>query len=189
MSWGVSASHVPVLVLLSCLFKIKSVLEIGSGPLSTHLFLDRKIYSDLETLVSVETDPEWIAKMKASTAGDNRVKFIEHIPQRLHKYDLVFIDGPQDEKARGAVIKSMLLKRLNGLFVVHDINNPQYSARMNFKLKRYIFKFVVPYTGVFRREVVLPISQFTAAEALIQDKFNKFEEDWTSWKQIMRIYG
>ena len=51
------ATHLPVLSAASSVMKVRSVLELGSGPFSTPLFLGRRVFPDLEKLISHEDDP------------------------------------------------------------------------------------------------------------------------------------
>lgn len=57
--WG---SHQPALKALAAFTPITTVIEFGSGPFSTHLFLDREAFPDLRSLVSFEHDMTWVEK-------------------------------------------------------------------------------------------------------------------------------
>lgn len=59
--WG---SHQPALRALAKFTKIRSVIEFGAGPYSTHLFLDREAFPDLTSLVTFEHRKDWAEKVK-----------------------------------------------------------------------------------------------------------------------------
>ena len=63
------ATHLPVLREIGAMRPIRRVLEFGAGMYSTPLFLDRTAYPDLEVLVSVEDDWEWLQRIKAERNG------------------------------------------------------------------------------------------------------------------------
>ena len=55
--------------------KVRSVLELGSGPFSTSLFLDRRVFPDLEKLTSYEDDLRWAALVAERVGTDPRLDF------------------------------------------------------------------------------------------------------------------
>lgn len=93
-------THVPVLMGLPRLRPIRRVVEFGCGTFSTRAFLDRAIYTDLTELISFETDPQWLAKVRSAASGDSRLKLelvaapMAHTAANacLESADLVFVD-------------------------------------------------------------------------------------------------
>lgn len=88
-------SHQPALRGLARFTKICSVIEFGAGTYSTHLFLDREAFPCLETLVTVESSPEWAEKVRTN---DPRHKMTVMPPERFSDFtkemraDFVFLD-------------------------------------------------------------------------------------------------
>ena len=66
LTWG---SHQPALRALAKFTKIRSVIEFGAGPYSTHLFLDREAFPDLASLVTFEHKEKWAEEVRV---GDSR---------------------------------------------------------------------------------------------------------------------
>ena len=93
-----TASHVPVLVSLARMFTIETVVEIGSGPISTRLFLDREYFKDLKSLISYETREGWYKKVKSLIDDDERLDYrlistdVKDIDFN-HSGNLLFLDG------------------------------------------------------------------------------------------------
>lgn len=185
MSWGISASHVPVLTLIPRYYKVKRVLEIGSGELSTPLFLDKTIYPDLEDLRSVEDDPEWRNKVSTMYGTDNRLVMLPTVPVSLYGFDLIFLDGPQNEDRRAKTVRYIMKDLLPALIVIHDIENKKYKKEVNKEYKKYEFNFIKsPRTALFSREPIA--GHILGRKNLIMKKnFSKIEENWLEWKKIL----
>src|SRR5213083_1622075 len=82
------ATHLPILVGIARLLKVKRVLELGCGQYSTSTFLDRSAFPDLITLHSLENDRHWIEKMSEMIRKDPRAS-------------LSFVDGPMSSAISG----------------------------------------------------------------------------------------
>ncbi len=115
------ASHVPVLVYLASMYTIETVVEIGSGPISTRLFLDRDCFKDLKSLISYEHREGWYKKVSNLIGEDERLDYrliindTEDIDPD-HSGDLLFLDGLKRHRAYGA-------KKLGKNFkfvIIHD---------------------------------------------------------------------
>ncbi len=93
-----TASHVPVLTCISSMFKIETIVEIGSGPISTRLFLDRNCFRYVKSLISYETREGWYRKVLSLIDEDERLDYrlitgsIEDIDP-THTGDILFLDG------------------------------------------------------------------------------------------------
>ena len=82
------ASHLPVLIGIGMKSRIRRVLEIGSGPYSTPLFLNLEVFPDLTELVSVEPNAEWAQKARSYGRRDSRINH-----RQSSRHGFVFGDG------------------------------------------------------------------------------------------------
>ncbi len=102
-----TASHVPVLVSLARMFNIETVVELGSGPISTRLFLDKSHFKELKSLISYESREGWHKKVKSLIGDDWRLDYrlitndVEDIDVDLSG-DLLFLDGLKNHRKYGA---------------------------------------------------------------------------------------
>ncbi len=175
--WFESASHVPVLVLIPKLFKIKRVLEIGAGELSTFLFLDRQIYPELTELTSVEDSFYWSEKMSSFINDSRWVLSHKEIPQ--DGFDLVFIDGPQEVERRQQVLSSIG----DGLTAVHDFDDLQYSKKVTSRLHKFIFDFVKPWSALLS-DKPLPI-ELDDYNDIMSVNFEVVDANWRRWSELL----
>ena len=109
-TWG---SHVPVNKSIMEFFDITGVMEIGAGYNSTPVFFKNAPY-----VVSIETDKEWVEKMKADIQEDENHKMVYHEiashitrPTRRHAVSQDFLDQSYE------FWMSHLDDRMNFLFV------------------------------------------------------------------------
>lgn len=117
------ASHLPVLRAVLATYKPKRVLELGSGPYSTPLFLDAGV-----KLTSLETDDEWF--MKAEAFADFDLRLVENVAESLPlliDFDLVFVDDSHDLAERERTIRAVL-SQSHPLTVLHDAEVREYRA-------------------------------------------------------------
>jgi hypothetical protein len=191
MRMGSSASHVPVLSLLPKLYEIKRVLEFGSGEMSTALFLDKVIYPDLQELVSIEEDPEWMVKTSTMVCGEKRIKLLSSAPAYLYGYDLIFIDGPQSAARRIKTIKYVMWQPNQTLLpcpiVIHDIEYKPYKEQLNKKYYDHAFTFCKsPMTGVYSSK---PLSKpvLKRANRVMSKHFAYLQENWGGWKTVWDV--
>jgi hypothetical protein len=185
MTWGVSASHVPVLVALAEHYEPRKVLEIGSGELSTPLFLNKKIFPSLISLVSVEENQEWVEKVSKVTENDSRLTFKPTVPASLYDYDLIFIDGPQDSEKRAKTIRFVMREVIAAMIVIHDTENTGYRKAINKVFYSYMFNYVAPYTTVCSKDSI-PTIKFRRLNNLMRRKFSEIQEDALAWKPLLR---
>jgi predicted O-methyltransferase YrrM len=143
------ASHLPILIGLGALLPIKSVFEFGAGEYSTLTLLNKKVFPDVEKVVSLESDPTWICKIRIDAGLDERLEFIhssEHYAPG--DYDLVFIDnGPEQHKIETIHNMSEDLGA-NGLYVIHDAEHGPYADEVKRFKDNYFFYMFNPSTAV-----------------------------------------
>ena len=70
ITWG---SHIPVHEALIDTYEVKGVLELGAGFHSTSFFFENCDY-----VTSIETDAEWVDKLRASLKEDEKRRLILH---------------------------------------------------------------------------------------------------------------
>lgn len=70
ITWG---SHIPVHEALMDTYDVQGILELGAGLHSTSFF-----FNNCEDVVSIETDEEWIAKLRESLKEDQHHKLVLH---------------------------------------------------------------------------------------------------------------
>ena len=132
------ATHIPILLALPRLTRIRRVVEFGAGHFSTGIFLNREAYPDLESLVSLENDREWYEQLLSQVEGDARIDFrltdgaisdaVETVETQTA--DLVFIDDSTCAVDRSATIRAVLATaERKPLIVIHDFEVPDYQPR------------------------------------------------------------
>lgn len=151
------ATHIPVLVGLAKAKPIKSVLELGSGHYSTKTFLNRRIFPDLKTLHSYETDSSWATVMKQFTDADSRASLrvvngqMASVLEKVNPgdYDLILVDDSNSASERVGTINALAESpTISPLVVIHDFEVPEYiNVARQFRY-RYPFKAFNPETGV-----------------------------------------
>ena len=119
MGYDIGSTHIPVLVALGLTRPIHRVLELGAGLYSTPTFLNRKVFPQLEQLVSVEDDLNWQLKVQRG-CPDTRLMISGTIPSLTDPYDLIFVDNSTDLKVRAATIRRVAEETRDGLVRVHD---------------------------------------------------------------------
>lgn len=183
MAWKESASHIPVLVSLSQQYPFDTVLEVGSGSLSTSLFLEPSIYPELELLISIEDDLHWRIRMLALHGDDPRYTSLpEYTAGDAKDFDLVFFDGPQDKLKRIALLP--LVSKDCELLVVHDTENEELLKAIDTRLSyRYTFNWIAPHTTIASRYPFDAV-KLQRHEEIMKIHFNDIEEDWFAWFEL-----
>ena len=125
MSYDIGSTHIPVLVALGLTRPIRRVLELGAGWYSTPTFLNRKVFPQLEQLVSVEDDLNWQLKVQRG-CPDTRLMISGTIPSLTDPYDLIFVDNSTDLKVRAATIRRVAEETRDVLVVIHDAEDVNY---------------------------------------------------------------
>lgn len=148
------ATHLPVLVGLARLRPIRRVLELGSGLHSTPLFLNRHIYTDLDSLVSLEDDPAWTETVRASAGHDSRLdlRTVAHvsaaIPRDISEFDLIFVDDSRTCTERTATIIAVHERNPRGLVAIHDFEQRSYRRAGRLFANQLVFNSLTPQVGL-----------------------------------------
>jgi len=119
-TWG---SHVPINKTIIEFFKVTGVMELGAGYNSTPMFFQHSPYT-----VSIETDKEWVDKMKADLTEDENRKLIHQTTlnpatraTRRHMVSQEFLQNAYE------FWMSHMDDRLNFLFI-DSISSLRYEA-------------------------------------------------------------
>jgi hypothetical protein len=118
--WG---SHVPINMSILKTFDIRGVLELGIGLNSTPFFFKYAPY-----VLAVETDLQWIERMRKSLTEDDNHKIVyhevpEYIIRKTRRADL----DPKDLKKASKFMNSLVNDKLNFLFI-DCISSLRYEA-------------------------------------------------------------
>jgi predicted O-methyltransferase YrrM len=108
------STHLPILIALAHLRKIKTVLEFGCGHYSTLTFLNRSAFPDLERLHSIENDASWAEIIRGVTHDQRwRLQVVDgEIAESvslldLEAFDLILIDDSKTSAQRKATIRAV----------------------------------------------------------------------------------
>jgi hypothetical protein len=150
------ATHIPILAAVSALANPKSITEFGAGDYSTAMFLNRSVFPDLNSLVSLENDETWYARMREMLGGDNRLDLrqirgdLSHaVTEQLLAADLIFIDD-----SMAAIRKQTILavgdKAPDGVpVVIHDAEYLWTRMAIRRAFDHYfVFKAFQPQTAL-----------------------------------------
>ena len=149
------ATHAPVLIGLGRVFKVQRVLELGTGLISTPLFLDTKNFNHLTRLVSYENNFKWYQYVSKKNKQQKKwdFKFVKgSISDNLNEesvndYDVVFVDDSNKSIDRRNTIKKALEIKTKFL-IIHDFENPYYYFNLFRSRKVKRIKNLVPNTGI-----------------------------------------
>lgn len=160
MSSGAYSTHKLVLMGLSswlnfCGRPVKKVLELGCGPSSTPLFLNRQVFPSLESLVSMETNPDWAHTISMLFGGDDRLNLCVHESEDallqdsklFAPYDIALVDGATNE---GRVIALPTCLDMARFVVLHDVQEPELLKAV--KAPHVVFSVIEsPWTAVMSK--------------------------------------
>lgn len=153
-------SHVPVLMLCASILKPQRVLELGCGYYSTPVFLNRELCPSVEQLTSVETDDQWLGRLRALHGHDGRWKpqlakdgTAQWLGESQHReelsgYDLIFVDDLQASSGRPRTLGALLAQKPSCPVVVHDVEEWRLRFRIWDDGPFVIFDAFTPQTGV-----------------------------------------
>jgi hypothetical protein len=176
------ATHVPVLIEMARNFRIETVVEIGSGPVSTRLFLDKSIFKDLKSLLSFEHYKSWHKEVRKLVGKDNRFNYIL-TDKSLDYYniieggDMLFLDGLKHHRVYGLTT----LGRNFRFTVLHDSDMQRVVEEVEFD--KY-YKYMVTYTPPS-----LPRGQGEPnPTAILSNTENVEDVEWEfNWKKSKRL--
>jgi predicted O-methyltransferase YrrM len=186
-------THVPVLVGLARLVKLRRVAEFGCGQFSTLSLTDRSAFPDLEVLHSFENDPQWLEEIRTRTAHDPRVE-MSRVDGRMgdaaagvdvRDYDLVFIDDSKRAEDRAATIRAVWERRAP-LVAIHDFEVFAYRRAAAGYRKRYRFTSLLPNTGILWNDDRLRDDQLRRLEDSIKRHRGELRaEDVRGWTRVL----
>ena len=155
------ATHLPVLLGISKIYKIKKVIEFGSGNYSTLAFLDREAFPDLISLKFYENNLKWHKKISHILKNDKRAEpnyvkgeISEHIePEIISQADLVFIDDSNNSLSRSKTISKVCEYIEDGIIIIHDYEVPIYVEKSKIIKHSYNFNSLIPNTGILSNKI------------------------------------
>jgi Methyltransferase domain len=176
------ATHVPVLIGLARLRKVRNVLEFGCGHYSTLTFLNRSAFPDLERLHSIENDDSWATTIEQTAKHDDRwtlqlvkgeiADSIAHID--LEAFDLILIDDSKTSTQRAATIRTVARKEpRHPWIVIHDFEVEEYREAASGFNHRHRFRAYNPETGVVGNRA----AEWKTIDRVIRSKAKLFEPD------------
>jgi hypothetical protein len=151
------ATHIPILVGLGCSLEIAKILEFGAGFYSTLAFLNRAAFPDVTSVLTIESDSDWISRVYAAANDDPRLT-IRHVPEPIEnilpeldlaEYDLVLVDSSTEAARRSALIRK-LADQATGtcLVVIHDFEIDLYKQAAKGFSNRVDYSAFNPCTGI-----------------------------------------
>ena len=155
------ATHLPVLLGISKVYKIKKVVEFGSGKYSTLAFLDREAFPDLISLKFYENNLKWHKKISHILKFDKRAEpnyvkgeISDHIkPEMINQADLVFIDDSDNSHSRSRTISKVCEYIEDGIIIIHDYEVPIYVEKSKIIKNSYNFNSLIPNTGILSNKI------------------------------------
>ncbi len=126
----------PVLIPLGRSGRVRRVLELGCGPYSTGLFLDRRCFPRLQQLVSIEDNADWHHSVLSKLGADSRLDLrlapdgaaVAAKTLDISAFDLVFIDDSKTGAERVRSIECVMSKLCPGTTVlIHDFEFQPYQ--------------------------------------------------------------
>lgn len=169
------ASHMPILIGVARAARPRRLLELGAGFFSTPAFLDRRLFPSLESILSLEDDPDWIARLTARIGGDPRLSLtsVPVVPDwaaeaDLTSFDLIFVDDSTMVGERARTVRNVLMRaRADAIVVIHDFQQAQYQAAVPAPWTAFTFDVLSPATGVVF-QTGISRHQLEAIRAVIQ---------------------
>ena len=188
------ATHIPILIGLAYLYEVRRILEFGCGNYSTRLFLDRRIFPNLEQLLSYENEHDWHKKFAATLQNDERANLcyvhgsmasvVASVP--FDEYQLVFIDDSGVIPERVKTIRQVLAHRsTQNIVIIHDFQTGDYYNATTNTQHRYVFDALNPYTGIVWWDAPISISSLGRINKLVAAHMNLLDlDDIEGWKRV-----
>ena len=137
--------------------RIAKVLEFGAGLYSTLTFLDRRAFPGVTSVSTIESDLDWISKIKVAAKDDPRLS-LRYVPEPIEsilpeldltEYDFVLVDSSTQAERRAALIRQLsLYSTIMGLIVIHDFEIELYRLAAKGFANRVDYCALNPCTGV-----------------------------------------
>lgn len=188
------ATHIPVLIGLPRLMKVRHLLELGCGEYSTFTFLERRVYPDLETLVSFENEPAWKEIIARQAGNDSRLdlSLVSGAMSRaimetaLQSFDIIFIDDSTSGEQRAETIREVVKKLgQSQIAVIHDYETKLYRKAVKGVLNHFRFDSLNPNTGVVWNHAPITKRQLQKLQAIIKKNCKHvLPDDIRQWTQI-----
>jgi hypothetical protein len=183
------------LIGLSLITSWKNVLEYGSGLLSTPTFSNRKIFKDVEKVISYENSNEWYQQINASLLEDRCLE-LRLVEGSMSKYvkldevsnaDLIFIDDSSACSERVQTIKRVI-KYKPKCVLIHDFEVFRYRLAARGMANCYIFKSLVPNTGLLWEGHLIDKKSIVLIDCIIKKHLNQISlDDIEAWKNTFSI--
>jgi len=144
------ASHIPFLVGVGAAFTIRSVVEFGSGLYSTPLFLNKRAFPKVETVISTEPDSSWAKKVDEACDSDERLTLLPKEPEflALAFVDLIFVDNGPEQHKIDTIRWMALASTINTIVVVHDAETATYRKEIDKFQTKFISEKFNPGTAI-----------------------------------------
>jgi hypothetical protein len=175
------ATHIPILIGLSRVRRVRHVLEFGCGHYSTLTFLNRAGFPHLERLHSIENDDSWARTIQGSTKDDRWTlqlvngEIAESVADLdLESFDLILIDDSKTSAQRAATIRAAARKQPQlPWIVIHDFEVDEYRDAACGFAHRHRFRAYNPETGVVGNRV----DELKMIDRVIRSKAKLLEPD------------
>lgn len=185
------ATHLPVLAGLATMAPVTRVLELGSGPYSTRLFLEIAAFPHLEALRSFEDDPDWERVVRDAAGNDARLTLTlvdavrTSVPRPLEGFDLIFIDDSRTFSERAQTITAVCEQSPSApLVVIHDFEHREYRRASKPFKHRFVFDSFTPQVGVCWNDAVVDIRALEALRATITANNHLDPTDQAGWARV-----
>ena len=181
------ATHVPILIGLATVRKIKTVLEFGCGHYSTLTFLNRSAFPDLERLHSVENDASWAETIQAVIKDQRwRLQLVDgEIAESvslldLEAFDLILIDDSKTSAQRKATIRAIASRwPQRAWIVIHDYEVDEYQKACRSFKYRYTLRAYNPQTGLVGNSA---IREARSLDRLLKKNKDLEPDDIDGWR-------
>jgi len=176
------ATHIPILIGLARLRKVRSVLEFGCGHYSTLTFLNASAFPHLERLHSIENDDSWAQTIEEAARNDLRWRLqlvdgeiSESVADLdLETFDLILIDDSKTSGQRAATIRAIAAKGpKRPWIVIHDFEFGEYRRAAAAFQHRHRFRGYNPETGVVTNQM----NEWRSIDRVIKSKAKLLEPD------------
>jgi predicted O-methyltransferase YrrM len=189
------ATHLPVLIGMSRLLKIRRVIEFGCGQYSTLTFLDRAAFPELVSVHSFENNAIWIERVKTLTNSDPRInlifvnKSISEAVSNVHfqHYDLVFVDDSTTLEQRYATIYQVANRFFpSNVIIIHDFEIEAYREAVRHIPNRFTMTAVNPNVGIAWSKAPISKHQLKELNSIIKQYSQQVQiEDRKAWTSII----
>ncbi len=149
-------SHIPIIVICCAVFKPQRVLELGTGNFSTPALLNRKVCPTLQTLRSIENDPQWFAQVCRQNGPDERWdpqlvsgpvwRSIRQL--NIPFYDLILIDDSTEHISRSRTIQAVIASQPRCPVIIHDAESLRLRVQIWLRARSIVFDIFNPQTAV-----------------------------------------